>query len=136
MKSNRRISNCKKEPSKTFDCIMEFVVSKMNCSMEWEAKYYPNYYPVCQSVEDLKTYIELRKTIYKNEFKNELEHCFSTKCQENYATAELMFVYDEELMSYFSSDQVGENTSMFIFTKRTEMVSKSQTQLWQIMTIM
>ena len=57
--------------------------------MEWEAKYYPNHYPLCQSVGDLKTYIELRKTIYKNEFKNELEHCFSTKCQENYATAEL-----------------------------------------------
>ena len=104
-----------------FDCIMEFIVSKMNCSMEWEAKYYPNNYPLCQSVPELKTYLELRKSIYNNEFKNELEHCFSKKCQENEATAELIFSYDEELISYFTSDQA-KNMSMFIFTQRTGMV--------------
>ena len=104
-----------------FDCIMEFIVSKMNCSMEWEAKYYPNNYPLCQSVAELKTYLELRKSIYNNDFKNELEHCFSTKCQENEATAELIFSYDEELISYFTSDQA-KNMSMFIFTQRTGMV--------------
>ena len=61
------------------------------------------------------------QSIYNNEFKNELEHCFSTKCQENEATAELIFSYDEELISYFTSDQA-KNMSMFIFTKRTGMV--------------
>ena len=39
--------------------------------MEWEVQYYPANFPICQSKEDLKKYIELQKSVHNGEFEKE-----------------------------------------------------------------
>ena len=100
---------------------MEFVVSKMNCSMEWEEKYYSKQYPSCKSEEELKTYLELRKDVYTNKFEKELEHCFAKKCHQNYATADLKLDLDKELL-IMSGYGNASDIVYLTFSKKNEMV--------------
>ena len=76
---------------------MEFIVSKMNCSMEWDVMYYPAQYSTCTSKLELKKYIKLRKSVFYGKFENEIGHCFAKKCQHNYTIAHLRMDYDKEL---------------------------------------
>ena len=131
MKTNKRISNCNSQ--KIFDCTMEFIVSKMNCSMEWEVQYYPANFPICQSKEDLKKYIELRKSVYNGEFEKEIRHCFGKKCQQNYTMIDLRLDMDMEYVDQYilpsnknditvNDITYDSNISVLTFSKKNEMV--------------
>ena len=120
MKTNKRISNCNSQ--KIFDCTMEFIVSKMNCSMQWEVQHYPAHFSTCQSAEDLKKYIELRKSVYNGEFEEEIRHCFGKKCQQNYAMVELRMEQDKELLYQYMGLEDYENITTLTFSKKNEMV--------------
>ena len=121
MKTNKRISNCNSR--KIFDCTMEFIVSKMNCSMEWEVQHYPVHFSTCQSAEDLKKYIELRKSVYNgDEFEEEIRHCFGKKCQQNYAMVDLRMEHDKELLFQYMGLAEYENITTLTFSKKNEMV--------------
>ena len=121
MNTNKRISNCNSQ--KIFDCTMDFIVSKMNCSMEWEVQHYPANFPICQSKEDLKKYIELKKSVLNGESGKEIGHCFGEKCQNNYSILDLRMEYDQELLyEYMEIGEQYENTTSLIFTKKNKMV--------------
>ena len=126
MKTNKRITNCNSQ--KIFECTMEFIVSKMNCSMEWEVQHYPAHFPTCQSKEDLKKYIELQKSVFNGAFEKEIGHCFGKKCQQNYAKADLRIEMDEEYVYQYhlktakENYYTFENTTMLVFSKKNEMV--------------
>ena len=134
MKTNKRISNCNSQ--KIFDCTMDFIVSKMNCSMEWEVQYYPANFPICQSKEDLKKYIELRQSVYNGDFVEEIRHCFGRKCQQNYTKIDLRMEMDMEYVNEYllpskENDVTLDNTPIenfimisttLIFSKKNEMV--------------
>ena len=120
MKTNKKISKCNSR--KIFDCTMQFIVSKMNCSMEWDVMYYPAQYPTCTSKLELKKYIKLRKSVFYGKFENEIGHCFAKKCQHNYTIAHLRMDYDKELLYKYFMNPAQENTTLLIFTKKNEMV--------------
>ena len=125
MKTNKKISNCNSQ--KIFDCTMELLVSKMNCSMEWEVQYYPANFPTCQSNEDLKKYIELRKSVYNGEFEKEIGHCFGEKCQQNYTMIDLrldmdMEYVDQYILPYKNDIIFDEDITVLTFSKTNEMV--------------
>ena len=125
MKTNRRISNCNSQ--KIFDCTMEVLVSKMNCSMEWEIQHYPAHFPICQSKEDLKKYIELQKSVHNGEFEKEIGHCFGKKCQQNHAIIDLRLEMDKEYVDEYvlkknENDVTLDDITTLIFSKRNEMV--------------
>ena len=120
MKTNKKISKCNSQ--KVFDCTMDFIISKMNCSMEWDVMYYPAQFPTCTSKLDLKKYIELRKSVFYGKFENEIGHCFGKKCQQNYTIAELRMDYDKELLYEYFMSTAKENTTLLMFTKKNEMV--------------
>ena len=91
--------------------------------MEWEVQHYPAHFPTCQSEEDLKKYIELKKSVYNGEFEEEIGHCFGKKCQQNVAIVDLRLDYDKELYyQYMGIAEESENTTSLIFTKKNEMV--------------
>ena len=115
---------------------MDFIVSKMNCSMEWEVQHYPTNFPICQSKEDLKKYIELRKSVYNGDSVEEIGHCFGRKCQQNYTKIDLRMEMDMEyvneyLLPSMENDVTLDNTPIenfimnsttLIFSKKNEMV--------------
>ena len=86
-KAKRKVSNCKPEISQKYDCVMKFIASQMNCSIELEKPYFPEDYPLCQSNEELKSYMDLKLSIYQHLYDNQLQQCFVTKCYKKYWTA-------------------------------------------------
>ena len=119
MKAKRKLYNCEDKPSKLFDCTTKFIVSKMNCSFEWDKKYHPENIPKCTSKSELKTYIDLRKRIYHKEYDQDLKHCFSSKCYQKYFKPELRFTYDEELKAIWN---ISKNASILLFSKTSNEV--------------
>ena len=106
---------------------MEFLVSKMNCSMEWEVQYYPANFPTCQSNEDLKKYIELQKSVYNGKFEKEIQHCFGKKCQQNHTKIDLRLEMDMEYVDQYilpsmENEITFDNITLLIFSKKNEMV--------------
>ena len=67
MIKKKLVSDCitNKQPKGQFDCVMEFIASKMNCSMNFTNEFYPANLNLCQSKEDLKRYIDIKIDIYK-----------------------------------------------------------------------
>ena len=104
--------------------------------MEWEVQHYPANFPICQSKEDLKKYIELRKSVYNGDFVEEIGHCFGRKCQQNYTKIDLRMEMDMEyvneyLLPSMENDVTLDNTPIenfimnsttLIFSKKNEMV--------------
>ena len=86
-KAKRKVTNCKPEKSQKYECIMKFIASQMNCSIELEKSYFPEDYPLCQSKEELKSYMDLRLSIYQHLYDDQLKQCFETKCYEKYWVA-------------------------------------------------
>ena len=118
-KGKRKLQNCEDKPSKLFDCTMEFIVSKMNCSFEWDQKYHLENVSKCTSKSELKSYLDLRKRIYHKEYEQDLKHCFSSKCYQKYAKPELRFTYDEEILAKWN---ISNNVSILVFSKTSDKV--------------
>ena len=83
-KAKRKVSKCKPEKSQKYECVMKFIASQINCSIELEKSYFPEDYPLCQSIEELKSYLDLKLSIYQHLYDDQLQHCFETKCYEEY----------------------------------------------------
>ena len=98
LKAERKVSNCNPEKSQTHECIKKFIASQMNCSTKWENKYFPDSYPSCKSNEDLKSYLDIRLSIYQHFFDEQLKQCFQPKCYEQYGVANHFTDYNEDLV--------------------------------------
>ena len=82
MKKKVSVFNCTDIQLKRYDCIMNFIASKMNCSIELERKYFPKEYPLCSTQEDLQSYYSIRLKIYQGLFDEELKSCHERKCKQ------------------------------------------------------
>ena len=82
MKKKVSVFNCTDIQLKRYDCIMKFIASKMNCSIELEKTYFPKNYPLCSTQEDLKSYYNIRLKIYQGLFDEELKSCHEHKCKQ------------------------------------------------------
>ena len=83
MKKNKLLTSCTNEAPNRFDCIMGFIASKMKCAIELEKIYFPKKYPICQSHEDFKSYVDLRLKIYQGYYDDDLKICHQRKCHQN-----------------------------------------------------
>ena len=97
-KAKRKVSNCKPEISQKYDCVMKFIASQMNCSIELEKQYFPEDYPLCQSKEELKSYIDIKLSIYQHLYDDQLQQCFETKCYEKYWIAKHWTDFDKDFL--------------------------------------
>ena len=96
--AKRKVSNCKPEKSQKYECIMKFIASRMNCSIELEKSYFPEDYPLCQSNEELKSYMDLKLSIYQHLYDDQLQQCFETKCYEKYWIAKHWADLDKDIV--------------------------------------
>ena len=65
MKKKKNLEDCRNDDfMKAYDCVMDLIASKMHCKNKLEKSYYPEHYPLCQSKEDMKMYIQTRRKIY------------------------------------------------------------------------
>ena len=97
-KAKRKVSNCKPEKSQKYDRVMKFIASQMNCSIELEKQYFPEDYPLCQSKEELKSYIDIKLSIYQHLYDDQLQQCFETKCYEKYWIAKHWTDFDIDFL--------------------------------------
>ena len=98
LKAERKVSNCNPEKSQTHECIKKFIASQMNCTTKWENKYFPDHYDSCKSKEELKSYLDIRLSIYQHLFDEQLKQCFQPKCYEQYGVANYFTDYNEDLV--------------------------------------
>ena len=82
MKKKLSVFNCTDTQMKRYDCIMNFIASKMNCSILLEKIYFPKNYPLCTTQEDLQSYYKIRLKIYQGLFDKELKSCHQQKCRQ------------------------------------------------------
>ena len=82
MKKKLSVFNCTDTQMKRYDCIMNFIASKMNCSILLEKTYFPKNYPLCTTQEDLQSYYNIRLKIYQGLFDKELKSCHEHKCKQ------------------------------------------------------
>ena len=82
MKKKVSVFNCTDTQLKRYDCIMNFIASKMNCSIDLEKNYFPKNYSLCTTKEDLQSYYNIRLKIYQGLFDEELKSCHEHKCKQ------------------------------------------------------
>ena len=97
-KAKKKVINCKPQKSQKYECIMNFIASQMNCSIELEKSYFPEDYPLCQSKEELKSYLDLKLSIYQHHYDDKLQQCLETKCYEKYWIAKHWGDLDKEIL--------------------------------------
>ena len=70
MSRKKIISNCTTDwRNQRFKCVMNFIISKMNCTIKWKKSYYSTKdVPICQTKEDLKLYFNIKHNIYKADY--------------------------------------------------------------------
>ena len=141
MKKKKILQDCRNDDKNQivqgeFDCIMEFIASKMQCKNELEKYYYPEHYPSCQSKEDLKFYFETRIKIYNGSYDNELKHCFEKRCIEESWTADYQTPITRELLheTWQIKEQDIDTTAMFFFQLQHEVNSIIQSLILYIAT--
>ena len=99
LKAERKVSNCNPDRSQTHECLKKFIASQMNCTTKWENKYFPDHYDSCKSKEELKSYLDIRLSVYQHLFDEQLRQCFQPKCYEQYGFATHFTDYDKELLN-------------------------------------
>ena len=99
LKAERKVSNCNPDRSQTHECLKKFIASQMNCTTKWENKYFPDHYDSCKSKEELKSYLDIRLSIYQHLFDEQLKQCFQPKCYEQYGFATHFTDYNKELLN-------------------------------------
>ena len=84
MKKKTYLRNCTEDKEQAeYNCTMNFIASKMNCSIALSEKmFYPKHFPLCKTKYELELFIELRKNIYRGYYKEELKKCFVKTCTE------------------------------------------------------
>ena len=97
-KAKKKVTHCKPEKSQKYECIMSFIASQMNCSIELEKSYFLEDYPLCQSKEELKSYLDLKLSIYQHRYDDQLQQCFETKCYERYWIAKHWADFDKDFL--------------------------------------
>ena len=123
--ASKKINNCIEDPKEQFGCIMNFIASKMNCSIPWERQFYSQKLALCESKEELQNYIKLKLDIYNLTYDRELSQCLKSKCFEKVAIPNSKMDFDEELLKYYGwfDEFIGKNISILFFAKTQMNVS-------------
>ena len=84
-KATKRVTNCtvKDEKLKKFDCFMEYVENKMNCSLVERTHRNSTTRQLCKSEKDLQNYFHIMMSIYQKESEHinteAFQHCSKAK---------------------------------------------------------
>ena len=84
-KATKRVTNCtvKDEKLKKFDCFMEYVENKMNCSLVERTHRNSTTRQLCKSEKDLQNYFHIMMSIYQKEKEHTkteaFQHCSKAK---------------------------------------------------------
>ena len=92
----------KNNDNKIFNCISEFIISKIDCNLPWmknNMKASRN----CSNTEDMENFFDVQIGIYKGQLETDLEDfgCLPKNCEMDWWVA--------ETMTYFQSDVIQSN---------------------------
>ena len=97
------VENCdQKNEQKPFSCIQKFIASKLNCKWPWLEKYFYNEtLKNCETVEELKYYLNVYNKVLRGDLNSELENfgCLTKNCIEySWMTRKLLEMKTEDLL--------------------------------------
>ena len=120
MKKKVSVFNCTDTQMKRIDCIMNFIASKMNCSILLEKTYFPKNYPLCTTQKDLQSYYNIRLRIYQGLFDEELKSCHENKCKQKSWVSNLQ---GQHVVSYSPKGSLNDKIAAFSFQMSNKEVN-------------
>ena len=124
MKKKKNLEDCRNDDfTKAYDCVMDLIASKMHCKNKLEKSYSPEHYPLCQSKEDMKMYIQTRRKIYNGSYDEEIKHCFKKRCIEEFWTAHYQGPMTKELLHQNWQYKDQDNMAVIVLLLQNEVNS-------------